>query len=346
MALIPQEDLDALRELTEDVLRYYGINPSRSFCVPWRDDKRASGYYSDESHLITDYGKNERCNVFQFVGKMEDINQFPEQVRRVAEIVGYHGLRNDVPRAGSGSNMKAKKPRFQPPIVAGFGDQPIEVFKFFREKLFENEKALSYLIARGFDRRKTWCNCLGWCPTRKAILNDDGSMMFTKYEPNAPHGFIVIPFMNREGTSANYAMLRTIPGKVPPVSKEIRPTGYKSPLFREWLLSARCTVLYVTEGLLDALALEMLIEKPCLALGGADFTGRIGSILYYTPAEHRPKKIVLALDDDDAGHAASKKLASDLDYIGIPHSAFQMPEGCKDPNDILMKIGGEDGSVE
>lgn len=50
---------------------------------------------------------------------------------------------------------------------------------------------------------------------------------------------------------------------------------------------------------------------------------------------------MLALDADDAGRKYGAKIAADLDLIGIPHSTFTMPEGCKDPNDILMQIGGE-----
>ena len=217
---------------------------------------------------------------------------------------------------------------------------PIEPFEFMRGKLFDNETALGYLLSRGFDKPKICHNRLGWVPNLKVLLKDDGSPMFTKYEPHAPHGFIVIPFMDREATTVSYAMLRTVPGKQPPMSKEIRPSGYRSPLYREWLLSVNCKVLFVCEGLLDTLALEMLIGRPCLGLGGANFTKRLCSVLYATPEKLRPQKVVLALDADAEGQKAAAKIAVDLDYLGIPHANFDMPVGCKDPCDVLQQLGG------
>lgn len=342
MSRIPESDLDRIREAFPEILQRYGINPSRDFRVPWRDDSKPSGHYSKESNLVTDFGADARYNVFKFVGMVEGLTDFKSQVARAAEIIGLQ-VGSEDSSTPTRHRPKPARPRFETPENAGFAPIGIEVFEFMRSKLFENETALSYLLSRGFDKPKIWRNHLGWIPTRRTLLNDDGSTMFTKHEPNAPHGFIVIPFMDRDATSASYAMLRTIPGDTPPETKEIRPTGYKSPLFREWLLSANCTVLYVAEGLLDALALEMAISRPCLGLGGSS-TRRIGSILYATPKALRPKKIVLALDDDAPGRKASERIADDLRELGIPHSSFDMPEGCKDPNDILImksQIGGE-----
>ena len=339
--MLAEHDKAALKATMPEVLRYYGINPSRDFRVPWRDDDtNPSGHYSTESNLVTDFGRNERIDVFELVGRMEGIESFPDKVRRVSEIVGMP-LVDGTDSIPTSPRPKVERPRFELPAKAGFEPTPIEVFESMRAELFKNEAALSYLLSRGFDRPKVWRNCLGWVPSIKTLVNDDGSKMFTMYEPNAQRGFIVIPFMNRDATAASYAMLRTIPADKPPQNKEIRPTGCKSPLYREWLLSANCTVLFITEGLLDALSLEMLIGKPCLGLGGTNFTKRLASVLYATPEHQRPKKIVLALDADAPGRESSDKIAADLDALNIPHANMTMPQGCKDPNDILMQLGGD-----
>lgn len=342
--MLSEHDKAAMKAAMPEVLRYYGITPERDFRVPWRDDDgKPSGHYSKESNLVTDFGRDERLDVFELVGRMEGIGGFAAKVDRVAEIVGFEpgNMADSTPTS---YRPKAAHPHFEPPAKAGFAETPIGAFEFMRGELWKNEAALSYLLARGFDRPKIWRNCLGWCPTSKALLNDDGTPLFTKHEPNAQRGFIVIPFMNRDATAASYAMLRTVPADEPPENKEIRPTGCKSPLYREWLLSANCTVLYVCEGLLDTLALEMLIGKPCLGLGGANFTSRFSSVLYATPIERRPKKIVLALDADAPGRKASDKIVADLDALRIPHGIFEMPKGCKDPCDVLVRTGASDGA--
>ena len=176
------------------------------------------------------------------------------------------------------------------------------------------------------------------------VVDDDGTMLFNMPEPNTPKGYIVIPFPT-DGTfcTVHYAMLRAIPGDKPPENKELRPKRYKSPLFREYLLSEGLPALYVTEGLLDAFSLEKMIGRPVMALGGTSMCRRVGRVLYYTVPELRPQKIVLALDADEPGRNAAAKIAADLDRIGIPHADMPMPDGCKDPNDMLMKLVVDDG---
>ena len=334
--MIPQADLDLIRESFPDILQYYGIDPRRNFAIR-ADDKDPSCSYWPEHNIVKDFG-GEVYSVFQFVGAKEGLTNFTDQAARAAEIIGLQ-IGSEATPARTRRRPKASRPRFEAPAQAGFEPWPIEEFEFARGELFKNEAALSYLLSRGFDRPKIWRNYLGWVPNRKVIENDDGSPMFTMYEPNAERGFIVVPFMNREATAASYCMLRTVPGREPPEHKELRPTGYKSPLFREWLLSANCAVLYICEGLLDTLALEMLIGRPCLGLGGTEFWRRVGQVLYNTPEKQRPQKIVLAIDADAPGRKASANIAADLDYLSIPHANFDMPEGCKDPCDVLKQVG-------
>ena len=339
--MIPQSDLDRIRESFPEILQHYGIDPRRNFAIR-ADDANPSCSYSPEIGIVKDFG-GKNYNVFQFVGAMENLANFTDQAARAAEIIGLQ-VGSEAAPARARYRPKASRPRFEPPASAGFAPWPIEEFEFARGELFKNEGALSYLLSRGFDRPKIWRNCLGWVPNRKVIENDDGSPMFTMYEPNAERGFIVVPFMNKDATAASYCMLRTVPGQKPPENKELRPTGCKSPLFREWPLSVKCTGLYICEGLLDTLALEMLIKRPCLGLGGTALWRRVGQVLHYTPEQLRPKKIVLALDSDAPGREAAAKIAADLDYLGIPHANFDMPMGCKDPCDVLKLVGVADES--
>ena len=125
----------------------------------------------------------------------------------------------------------------------------------------------------------------------------------------------------------------------PPEHKEVRPTGVKSPLFREYMLSEGLPVVYLVEGLLDAIALEHVSKRPVavMALGGTGLKKRVGQVLYYTPAELRPRKVVVAMDNDKAGKDAEKTIVADLKSIGIAHKVLPWPDGCKDACDVLAR---------
>ena len=336
--MIAQSDIDALRERMPEYLEIvHGVRDVRKkFPVPWRlTDAHPSCKYQKKTFTVIDTARNDAKDVFQLAGSDFGIDKFPEQVRKVAEVLNYGELSEDNSPV---RKPRRKPPRFDAPADVSGGETPVLMFAELMGELFKSEDALSYLHGRGFSDRKIYQNCLGYIPSKDVIVNDDGSKMFTMYEPNTPKGYIVIPFPTDEtfGT-VNYCMIRAIPGEIPPENKELRPTGWKSPLYREWLLSVNCKCLFVTEGLLDCLALEELIHRPCLALGGTGMRRRLGQVLNVTPVHLRPKKIVLALDDDKSGREADSEIAADLDYLKIPHSSMQFPSYAKDPCDVLER---------
>lgn len=339
--MIAQSDIDVLKAAMPDVLRYYGVtNLGRNFSSLWREDRDPSCRFYADTNLVTDYGEGVTVDVFGLVGKVEGVPGFADQVRVVSQIVGH--VLDESAVAYEPAN-KIERPPFEPPARAGWPDEPMAMYAHLMgDGCLSSEPAKSYLHGRGFCNHDIYENVLGYVPSGECIVRDDGTKLFTLYEPNTPRGYIVIPFpLDSTFCRVHYAMLRAIPGDKPPEHKELRPTGYSSPLYREYMLSEGLPVLYIVEGLLDCLAFEKLTARPVMALGGAGLKRRVGQVLYYTPAELRPKKIVLALDADEAGRKASAKIARDLDYIGIPHGVFPMPGGCKDPNDILVRIGGE-----
>ena len=335
--LLDQGDIDTLKTRMPEVLAYYGIDdPTRSFSSPWRKDANPSAHYYPDDNTVHDFGDGVTVDVFGLVDKMEHIDCFPDQVRRVAEIVGYDlnsGLAMPTER-----KLVAPKPKFPVPQVAGFGVRPLMDYLGPMCTLLESEIGLAYIRSRGFDENKVKGSVLGYVDDPKAVSPD-----FTLYEPNEVNGYIVIPFpMDETYCTMYYAMVRAIPveGGKPPKHKEIRPTGYRSPLYKEHLVTDGCKVLFVTEGLLDCMSLETLIRMPCIGLGGIGGAGRLASLLYYAKPEQRPETVVLALDADEAGQKTANKLMADIESMGIKCSIMPMPAGCKDPNDILMMKRG------
>ena len=153
-------------------------------------------------------------------------------------------------------------------------------------------------------------------------------------------GFVVIPFWDADFAEARYCMARTVSrGRVR--NKEWRPKGVASPLWNEWMLSAGLAAVYVAEGLLDAMALAKMLDKPCMALGGTGGAGRFASVLAHTPRDARPGCVVVCMDEDEPGRATAARIAGDLDRLGIAHAFLPpYPGGAKDADEWLMAERG------
>jgi len=328
-----QDLLDSIRERTPEVLMHYGVeNPSKPFRAPWREDRNPGVTYNPrKGHSIWDAG--ERLDVFKVVGRMEHIEGFAEQVQRAAAILG-------IALDGDSFTIERPKPRKTPPRFtkperAGFGhDVSAASFDCFK-RLFEPEAepGREWLRSRGFDAAELAARYgIGWTRRPKGIES-----AFKLYEPHAL-GFITIPFFDDATcTTASYMAVRTVPGDVKPNRKEWNPANTPKPLYREWLVGAGLDVLYVVEGLMDCWAMESLSGKPCIGLGSTGMCKRLANLLAYTPEADRPKKVVVALDQDEneAGQRAAKLLMDDLKELRIACGEFKWPQGC-DACDVLL----------
>lgn len=331
--MISETSLEAMRCRMPDILGHYGIyGLTRNFSSPWREDSSPSCAYYADSNLVHDFGEGSTVDVFGLVGRTEGISDFPGQAREVARILGCSMDESALPAP------KPKRPRFDPPIEAGLGYDAMETAQAAFFDLYEPEgaPAREYLHSRGFDDADAVRYGLGFARTPRAM-----GKAFTAYEPNAPLGYLSLPFPSDASFSrVHYMMLRAVPGARPPERKEIRPTGCRSPLFHEHMLSASLPVLYIAEGILDAMAMEKMLSRPCVGLGGASMARRAGRVLAAARAEQRPGKVILAPDADEAGRKAAEAIEADLVALGIPCSVLDMPEGCKDPADVLLMYGG------
>lgn len=108
----------------------------------------------------------------------------------------------------------------------------------------------------------------------------------------------------------------------------------KEPLFNLFdLYNNQIAPVFVTEGQIDALSF-----KECgacaVALGSAENTGKLLKALQERRTESR---IIIATDADEAGQKAADKLKEGLEGLCIQCERMEMAEGCKDPNEYLVK---------
>ena len=336
----------ALRAFMPDLLTMrLGITDlSRSFSCPSpaHDDRDPSAHYYENDHSVHCFGCGKTWDVFSLIGELDGIEGFAEQAQAVADAVGYR-----LGEGGSGQTRPKKRrpptlrPLFEEPRKAG-GPDCFEAVLRARDALYapENDVGRRYLRWRGLDDVDIARFGLGFTLAPREILPQ-----FAVYEPEAL-GFIVIPFFTDGSFSAvNYCMVRTISrGEVR--NKEWRPKRFSSPLWNEWMLSAGVDVLYVTEGLIDAMALSKLINAPhVMALGGIANAKRFSQVLYRVPREKRPQKVIVCMDEDTEGRKTSAKMCADLDKLGVPHAVLPAyPDGAKDADEWLMAGRGREWS--
>lgn len=335
---IDERDIENLKGMMRDYLvDHFGIqNPDRSFnCIfEGHDDRNPSCHYYADSKTVYCHGCSRGGDIFAVKGLVDGIDSFPDQVRGVAEDLGYRLSDSDTqtkPRP-----KRKPRPLFDKPRDAG-GDDCSEAcgLAFANLYLPENVEARRYLFKRGLDDRDIARCGLGCTRAPKEIMPS-----FRVSEPDAIL-FITIAFWNADFTEARYCMLRTVStGEVR--NKEWRPAGVASPLYNEWMLRASLDVVFVTEGPIDAIALHKLTNgKNCMALGGIAGIKRLCQIIYHTDPKLRPGLLVICFDQDEAGKKARDKLSADLCKIGQPHTCVPAyPGGAKDPDDWLMASKG------
>ena len=331
---IDERDIGNMKGMLADWLdaRLGITNLRRSFPCPFpdHDDRNPSCHYYPDSETIYCHGCRRGGDVFACKGLVDGIDDFPEQVRGVADDLGYRLSDSDGPPKPR--PRRKKRPPFDEPREAGCEDVSEACgMAFANLYLPENVEMRRYLFRRGFDDRDIARWGLGCVREPREI-----SPRFRVSEPDAV-GYITVTFWNADFTAANYCMLRTVSdGEVR--NKEWRMAGVTSPLFNEWMLTAGLDVVFVTEGPIDAMALHKLNGgKPCMALGGVAGAKRLCQVLYHARPEARPGLLVICMDMDEAGRQARDRLSADLCKIGVAHVCTPAyPGGAKDANDWLM----------
>ena len=332
--VVSDEDKAALRAMMPEFLRVrLGITDlRRPFRCPASDheDKNPSAHYFVDG-AVHCFGCGRTWDVFSLVRETDGVVGFADQAQAVADVVGYQLSYGTASHPARPSAPRVERPAFGVPRELAAVDVT-EACRDAHWALYTQAGAVArrYLRSRGLDDGDAERFDLGFVRDPKAIMDE-----FRVFEPAAA-GFVSIPFLDETGTRASYCMLRTI-GRGPVRVKEWRPRGLATPLWNEWMLAASLDVLYVCEGMIDAMALSKRVEEPVMALGGISNAKRLAQVLNATPEARRPRAVVLALDEDEPGRKTRDGLAGDLERLGVDCALMlPYPRGAKDADDWLM----------
>lgn len=107
-------------------------------------------------------------------------------------------------------------------------------------------------------------------------------------------------------------------------------------LFNDRYLTTSPDTIFVTESVFDALSIEDCSKYPAIGLNSVANADRLIESIKSNKDKLSATTFVLALDNDQAGIKATKKLSNQLDQIGINHSIFAFDPEYKDVNDLLQ----------
>lgn len=118
-------------------------------------------------------------------------------------------------------------------------------------------------------------------------------------------------------------------------SKHQFPKGQIQGIFHARALQA-CKEIILTEGVLDALSVWLMGLRNVSCIFSASSIPRA---LLDAIGKNKIERVYLALDCDKAGDEACKRFAEAAGRPGLEILRVRLPEGIKDANELLMKLG-------
>ncbi len=252
-------------------------------------------------------------------GEFGDIIHFYQKARNVdfntalADLARMDGITLD----HSSQQIRSSQP--QPEIKRGE-----EYYRKSTEALKADPEALSYLKGRGISLETAEAYNLGYDPRWISPLSKSGRAY--------PSKRLIIPVNNE----LYIARSITAPQTEADHKYRVLDSSRNVDLFNKASLYDKDEdPLFITEGAIDALSIIEAGGK-ALALNSTENARILIELLEDHPTM---RNLVLALDNDEAGKKATKKLRKELTRLNIPFmEVFNFyPEGCKDPNDSLIK---------
>lgn len=175
------------------------------------------------------------------------------------------------------------------------------------QKQFDNSPAEQYVCNRGISKQTYQQFELGF---KKGVFSSDGDCL-------------IIPISD---TSYIEKVLKDHPSI--PKYKNIN-----SGIFNYMVLHNTSTPIFVTEGVFDALS---IIEVGGVAVS-INSTSMVDKFIEYIKSNDLTPLLVIAMDADRYGKDASRKLGESLLNMNIPYITLDHWDGCKDPNELLLK---------
>ncbi|MCG5717105.1 DNA primase [Staphylococcus aureus] len=316
---------------------------------PFHDEKTPSFTVSEDKQICHCFGCKKGGNVFQFTQEIKDIS-FVEAVKELGDRVN---VAVDIEATQSNSNVQ----------IASDDLQMIEMHELIQEfyyyaltKTVEGEKALTYLLERGFTDALIKERGIGFAPDSSHFCHDflqkkgyDIELAYeagllSRNEENFSYydrfrNRIMFPLKNAQGRIVGYSG-RTYIGQEPKYLN-----SPETPIFQKRKLlynldKARKSIrkldeIVLLEGFMDVIKSDTAGLKNVVATMGTQLSDE-----HITFIRKLTSNITLMFDGDFAGSEATLKTGQHLLQQGLNVFVIQLPSGM-DPDEYIGKYGND-----
>ncbi|HFV7623920.1 TPA: DNA primase [Staphylococcus aureus] len=316
---------------------------------PFHDEKTPSFTVSEDKQICHCFGCKKGGNVFQFTQEIKDIS-FVEAVKELGDRVN---VAVDIEATQSNSNVQ----------IASDDLQMIEMHELIQEfyyyaltKTVEGEKALTYLLERGFTDALIKERGIGFAPDSSYFCHDflqkkgyDIELAYeagllSRNEENFSYydrfrNRIMFPLKNAQGRIVGYSG-RTYTGQEPKYLN-----SPETPIFQKRKLlynldKARKSIrkldeIVLLEGFMDVIKSDTAGLKNVVATMGTQLSDE-----HITFIRKLTSNITLMFDGDFAGSEATLKTGQHLLQQGLNVFVIQLPSGM-DPDEYIGKYGND-----
>lgn len=316
---------------------------------PFHDEKTPSFTVSEDKQICHCFGCKKGGNVFQFTQEIKDIS-FVEAVKELGDRVN---VAVDIEETQSNSNVQ----------IASDDLQMIEMHELIQEfyyyaltKTVEGEKALTYLLERGFTDALIKERGIGFAPDSSHFCHDflqkkgyDIELAYeagllSRNEENFSYydrfrNRIMFPLKNAQGRIVGYSG-RTYTGQEPKYLN-----SPETPIFQKRKLlynldKARKSIrkldeIVLLEGFMDVIKSDTAGLKNVVATMGTQLSDE-----HITFIRKLTSNITLMFDGDFAGSEATLKTGQHLLQQGLNVFVIQLPSGM-DPDEYIGKYGND-----
>lgn len=332
-------------------LDYINRNPEGA---GWRRDKSGKGYVcplcgngsgSDGDGLRTNPKDKSRyphykcfaCNaygdVMEFIALEHGLE--PGSAEAFAEAYDLYGIEveNDAGYSGSGSNeplawdgyisedepvksevsaaeardLQPQEPQDEP-AAQGNAEAEAAARAYIKESIAAASGGAEYIQSRGISMETAAGAYIGYDAQRRAIVIPTRSESGSSYVLRYTNPAMKIRYANAEGLSVGLFNLKALKSGAP---------------------------VFVVEGGFDALSI-LEAGYQAIALCSTSNAGKLIEMLERAKPESLPPRLLLSMDNDKAGEAATEALSEGLQRLSIPFEAVNIAEGYKDANEALQ----------
>ncbi len=336
-----KEEVRSRLNIEEVIGEYIRLNRAgRSFkgLSPFTGEKTPSFMVSPDKHVWYDFSSNRGGDIFSFIMEMEGLD-FRGALEHLARKAGVDMSLYQ----GEGKDISKKKQRFQSLLKIAQA--------YYQQTLLKNPRALDYVVKqRKLNKKVIQDFGIGFAPdTRGAVVeflakkgyshseikdagmsNQRGGDLFRSRIMITLHDTSgqVIGFTGRYiGTEQNAPKYLNTPQTLL-YDKSRHIFGLH--LAKESIRKLDQAVM--VEGNLDVISSHQAGVKQVVAAAGTALTEQhLRALKRFTP------NILLALDNDKAGLAATERAIPIAEQLDISLKIIDMPEGIKDPDELIRQ---------